>query len=273
MTRQTWSAIACFIVLVLALAGFTGIGNQYDLHGPVAGFVAKITPKADFDEAEAYAHAVQRNDLPALQGLSDPAILNDTFYQAIPKLGVFFPAGTPTAVGPLNYSVSKAVSTGGNRSMATLVIEHTYADGSVCLTTTTINKLNGKVFAFYVHRLSAQDLKAMTFNPLAANGAQPVFLIVALALIAFTTFTLYRCLATPKLRWKWAWFLFITAGICAVRLVCGPVQAFQFVPIDIHWGAGGILQMPFSPTVLYVSAPVGALAFWLSGQWRASRQT
>jgi hypothetical protein len=207
---------------------------------------------------------MQTQDLPTLKAMSDPALLNDNFYQAVPKLGVYFPAGQPTATGALQYSLT-AYSDG--RRISVLVINHTYANGSVTLTTTTFNEVNGKVQGFYVRLLTAADLKALRFDPFTANGTQAIMLILALAIIGFTIFTLYRCLSTPGIRWKWLWFIFITAGVCSLRFNW-TTQMVQFVPFDIHWGAAGLFQLLLQPATIYLNAPVGALVFWLSGQSR-----
>jgi hypothetical protein len=267
MTRRIWAAIACFIVLGLSLAGFTGVGDEYDTHAPVYAYVEHVVPKARYDQAEAYTRAVQRDDVPVLDAMSDPSILNKNFYTVIPTLAKYYPAGAPRSAGPLQYGVTAYTD---GRRFSFVVINHVYADGSAMLATTTFNEANGKVIGFNIHLMTPADLKSIRFDPLAANGTQAAFLAMALAIIAFTTFTLYRCLATPKLRWKWLWFLFITAGIASLRFNW-MTQVVQAVPIDIHWGAAGIYQLIFEPATLYLNLPIGALVFWLTARSRAAK--
>ncbi len=268
MTRPIWSAIACFIVLVLALLGFWQT-DTYDTHDPIYAFVGHFVPKARYDEAEAYTRAVQSQDMAKLNAMTDPPILNDTFYKVIPTLKAYFPAGTPSSTRALQYNVT---TYSDGRRYSTLIVNHVYADGSIAMVTTTFNEVNGKVEGINIHKLTAADLKSIRFNPLAANTTQAGLLAIALAIIAFTTFTLYHCLATPKMRFKWLWFVFITAGIAGLR-VNWMTQVVQFVPIDIHWGAAGIYQLIFQPATLYFNAPIGAIAFWLAGRSRAVKAT
>lgn len=268
MTRRIWAGITCFIVLGLALAGFTGVTDYYDPHDAMYALVGHFVPKARYDAAEAYTHAIQRQDLPTINAMSDPSILDANFYKVNETLRVYIPAASPVSTGAIQYNVT-AYSDG--RRVSTLVINHIYPNGGAMLTTTRFNEVNGKVEGIIVQTITAADLQKVRFDPLAANSTQMGLLVLALVMIGFTTFTLYHCLSAPKLRFKWLWFIFITAGIGSLR-VNWLTLATQVAPIDIHWGAAGIYQLLFNPATIYFNVPLGAIVFWLIGRSRARNE-
>jgi len=262
MTRKIWATVAVIIAAVLALAGFAGMGDYYDTRHPIYAFVGHFVPKDQHDRAEAYAAAMQRQDLTTLKAMSEPAMMSPDFYAAVPRIAAYIPAGRPISTGPIEYSVT--ANTNGQRT-AVLMINHVYPNGGVVFTTTVFNQLDGKVVGFNVRALTPADVKSVRFNPLAANPTQAAVLIVALLLIAFTLATLYRCLSLPGVRFKWLWFIFITAGIGSLRFNW-MTQTVDFSLLDIHWGAGGVYQQLFMPATIYLNAPVGAVVFWLFGR-------
>jgi len=266
MTRKTWAGIAVLIVAILQLAGFFGTSDYYDTRHPIYAFVGQFVPKDRRDRAEAYTTAMQRQDVATLNAMTDPSVLNADFYASVPKIAQYFPAAKPVSEGALQYSVTS--STDG-RSTATLVTNHVYPNGGVVFTTVYFNQVNGKIQGFQLRSLAPADLKALRFRPLEANGTQAAFLGAVLAVIAFGLITLYRCLATPGVRLKWLWFIFITAGICSLRFNW-LTQLIGFAPIQVQWGPAGIYQGLLEPATLYINAPVGAIAWWLARARKAA---
>ena len=258
MKKPVMPAIISLVALVLILSGFIWSGDMYSVDAPIYAFVGHFTSKAEYDRAEAYSAAVQKQDMSTLTKLSDPALMTDDFKAIVPQIAGYYPQQSPKSAGVLQYTV--AVATGMPRT-ATLVINHEYNDG-VLLTTTSIDQTTGKVRGFYIHRLTNKDLEKIRFNPLQANSTQLLVLTIALANILFTVFTLYRCLSTKGVKLKWLWFVFITAGIAGIQFNW-LTHAFGFALIDIRWGAAGITQGLFEPAVIYINLPIGAVVYWL----------
>lgn len=260
MTRQAWAAIVCLFVLLLSVGGVLFTGDMYGTRSPIYGFVAHVAPKADVDRAEAYSRMMRRQDLAGLRQASRPDVVNDDFDRAVPLAASYYPKSEPVAVAPISYT-RKVVSDGTNLSI--IVINHRYADGSVILTTTTTDLNTGKVVAFNLHKMTAADLHEIRFDPIAANGTQGLFLLVAAGVFLFTLATAYACLATPGVTWKWLWFIFIMAGIGSLRFDWLS-QVVRFAPIDIRWGAAGYFQQLFAPAIVYINFPLGAVIYWLN---------
>lgn len=262
MTRKVWAAIVCLLILAVSIGGFLVRGDMYDTHSPVYRFVARITPKAEIDRAEAYGLLVQHQDMNGLRQASDPKMVDPNFDAAIAHIATFYPMSAPTSVAPVQYS--RTASTGGV-NVSQITITHTYADGSVMLTTTVTNMNTGKVMGFNLRKLSPADLRKLRFDPWHATATQAALLAAAAAVFLFTLATAYVCLETPGLKWKWLWFLFIMAGIGSLRFNWLTL-AMQVTPIDIRWGASGFFQMLLQPAVVYINLPIGALIFWLTGR-------
>ena len=265
MTRKTWAAIAVFIAAIMALAGFAGLGDNYDTRQPIYALVGHFVPKDQHDRAEAYVAAMQRQDLATLKAMSDPAVLNADFYASVPKIAAYLPAVRPVSTGAIQYNVTAASD---GRRTAVLTINHVYPNGGVVFTTVVFNLVNNRIEGFQFRSLSPADVQALRFDPLHANAAQAGLLAAALVLIAFTLVTLYRCLSLPGIRFKWLWFIFITAGVCSFRFNW-MTQAYVFTPIYIQWGAGGVYQALFEPATVYLSVPLGAILFWATGKGKA----
>lgn len=264
MKIRFWPAFVCLLVVALGAGGIWLNGDPYDTRSPIYGFIGRVTPPADLALVEAYGDLMRTQDYEGLKRASAPGMLSDEVFKAVPRIAGYYPAETPKAVAPIQYALT-ASSDGNNTAMVT--VNHVYSDG-VVLTVTKFDQKSRKVTSFTLRRLTAENMAALRFDPLSANSTQLAILGLACAVFAFTLITLYSCLAAAGVKWKWLWFLFITAGVCSLRFNW-MTSVMSFAAIDIRWGAAGYWQNLLEPAMVYINFPLGAVVYWLFGRRKA----
>ncbi len=107
---------------------------------------------------------------------------------------------------------------------------------------------------------SLQEINALSFKN--ARTQHYVFIGSAMAIPLFIVTTLIVCARTPNLPRKWLWMIFILLGLTSSSLnwTTGEIS---FSPISLHLlGVSAFAASIYSPWIVSVSLPVGALAFW-----------
>lgn len=115
---------------------------------------------------------------------------------------------------------------------------------------------------FHANRLS-EPLERT--NAFLAPGKPPIRYLWLLAVTAFMfiqVYTLFVCAAAPNVRWRWLWLLAIIIGVCKVMVnwTTG-VYAIKLVFIGFPI-AGANSAGPYAPWILYLTVPIGLIAFW-----------
>jgi hypothetical protein len=260
MKREAWAKLVCLLVLMISVAGFAFNGDPYNTHSWIYAFVARVAPKDEVAQAKAYQDLIRRGDISGLRQATRPDVLNDAFYGAVAKVAALYPKAQPISIAPVQYS--HTVATGGV-NVSIVVLTSDYADGGVALSTIYIDHVGGKVQGFNVTVYSAADRRKLSFDPLNVSTTQAAFLVLATLVFLFTLVTAYKCLAAPKLKLKWLWFIFIMAGVVSLRLNW-LTQTISIAPLDIRWGAAGYWQLLLEPVTIYINFPLGAVVYWIT---------
>jgi fatty acid hydroxylase family protein len=103
------------------------------------------------------------------------------------------------------------------------------------------------------YKFTLNDKPAINYIFLAATCIVPIFILVALIV----------CIRTPIPRKKWLWVIFILFGFMSVHLNWTD-STVNINPLYFNiFGAGFMRSSPYSPVILTVSFPLGAILFFL----------
>lgn len=272
MWKKILAGIVCLLLFATAASTALMAPDYYSADRPTDPLITALKPEKAFQRAEAYADMMRRQDIPALQRESDPSILNDGFYKAVPQIAEYSTDEKPTAVRILGYNVSVFKGTAGSWKTKYIVIAHHYPDKVII--TTTWFKEQGRsdtITGFNLRRLSNDDVKSLRFS---LEGKQPVHyavLTLACAILVFSLVTLYVALTRPRVAWRWAWVIFVAFGIGHFTFNWGDAT-LAFDLANFHAPQATFEQLLLEPAKLHFWLPIGAVLFWFLSRQKPAPQ-
>jgi len=94
------------------------------------------------------------------------------------------------------------------------------------------------------------------------SQTQYVFAAAAAALFLFWVVSVFACLFTPMERRKWLWVLFVMVGFMGLNMNW-TTGAVSFVAINIGVPTVRAWSNTYSPWIIQITLPLGAIVFWL----------
>lgn len=120
-----------------------------------------------------------------------------------------------------------------------------------------------KVIAFRFSKTTASQSELNKFELAGKSALHYLVLLMTVLVFIFILVTLIVCIRTPIPRRKWIWVLFVLGGVGTLSLNWTSGE-FGFQLIALHlFGIGFAAAGEYSPWVLSVSFPLGAILFWL----------
>jgi hypothetical protein len=116
---------------------------------------------------------------------------------------------------------------------------------------------------FHLQRLQQSLQESNAFNAAGKDMRRYLALFAAAAVWAFSAVTLLVCAVTPGLKRKWLWLIAIAAGVgeYSVNWTSG-VHAIS--PLSVAIPIAGVTSAgPYSPWMLFMGFPLGAVVFWV----------
>jgi hypothetical protein len=258
------AALFCLLILVAAVGPLISPPDYYDASGEQDPAVTALTPPDFYRRAEAYADFVQRKDIEALKPLTAPEILDNAFYQSIPAVAQFGSLETPRTTRILGFHTNTTWWSGSDGAVtnSNIVIGHYYPD-KVIFTTTTFRKQDGdiKVTGFNLRRLNNADIDGMTFRLSSKPLVHYAVLSLAMVILVFSLVTLYVSLTRPRLKWRWAWVIFVLLGIGYLTFNWG-TGAFGVNLLNFHAPQAFMSMEIYQYPMIVMCLPLGALLFW-----------
>lgn len=120
-----------------------------------------------------------------------------------------------------------------------------------------------KVVAFNLSKTTASQATLNKFELVGKSALHYAVFATTILVFVFILVTLVVCIKTPIPRRKWIWVLFVLGGIGSFSLNW-TTGAYAFKLVELHlFGIGFGASSEYSPWVLSVSFPLGAILFWL----------
>lgn len=211
--------------------------------------------------ARAYLQKLMNGDHVALATELDASLRSGNELSQFKAMRDLIPPGTAVttevigyyvnyASGATTYSVSYQYGYGGKWIVANVVWRES---------TGTPRVLMGMHITPFAQSL--QEINA--FNLKRAGATHYLFLAAAILIPSFIVVTLIVCIRTKMPRQKWLWVIFILVGVVqySINWTTGETMVkpvfFQLL------GAGMISSGVYSPWIISISFPLGAIVFWV----------
>jgi hypothetical protein len=224
--------------------------------------IEDLVPDSKKQIAKHYIDLLIQKDFDPIVGDMDPKIKTENITETLTRMSNFFPN-----TGPLNRNLVGYNSSTFNNNPTQYNLTYQYGYGSKWLLVNVafreINENKREIFGFNVHELneSLQETNRFTFKK--ASISHYAFFLGCILIPTFILITLIACVRTKIEKRKWLWILLILIGFveCSINWTTGQIgfQPFYFQ----LFGAGATASSFYSPWILSVSIPIGAILFWI----------
>jgi hypothetical protein len=224
---------------------------------------------------EAFFTDLRKRNFDAAEARMHPLAKKPELRPALEQMATYFPDGEPNRVSLISWrTFTTKTLRGDNRSTVELELQHDFPDRF--LRTATLLLKEGETYlidAAHVAllRASLDTVHAFTFE--GKSSRHYLVLTFAVAVPIFILAVLVICIRTkvPKRKWLWLLFILVGAGTMTLNWTTGEIETKE-LSIELL-GAGYQRASPFSPLMLSVSFPFGAVWFlWRRRQWRQAEQ-
>lgn len=219
-----------------------------------------------------YIAWLKAGDLEKLAGELDPKLRNDKELEQLRTMRAMIPAGAPTSTELVGYHWRTVHAIAGSET--TYSVTHQFRHGDQWL----IVFLNWRESAGEPRRITAlrvvplekslQEINALSFQN--ADPLHYAFLAGVVAMPVFVLVTLVACLRTKIPKRKWLWVIFVLLGFVQLTLNWTTGETL-LRPFFVQLFAAGASSQLYSPWMLTISVPVGAILFWIRRpRWAAA---
>lgn len=242
-------------LILICCVLFLGLGcSQEEL-------MEKLIPKEEVEFSKRYLTLFQARDFEAIEKSLNPQLKNENLPSQLAQVAQFFPPDPPKSI----EVVGSHTFSSGDKWQANLTFQYEFpsswllanvnleriGSGELVVNGINVNPLHDSLAN--INKFSLSDKSAIHY----------IILLTAIILPIFIVFTLFACIRTPIRKRKWLWVVFVSLG---------------FIQVSINWtsgeiglnplyfqlfGAGMVAAGKFAPWILSVSAPVGAILFWI----------
>lgn len=218
-----------------------------------------LVPKEEMNFAKDYLGKLRNRDFDYVTGLMDPEIASDVSPEKLEHMLSFFPEGkllSTELIGSRVHTIN-GVWTGN------FTFEYQF-EGGWALANAVMKRAEGKttIIGLNVYRTPASQKELSRFS---LSGKSPFhYLLLAMSIIVpvFILVTLVFCIKTPIQQRKWLWILFILFSVGSITLNW-TTGAYQIKILHFQlFGAGTANASEYSPLLLTVGIPLGAIVFW-----------
>ncbi|MBB3059725.1 hypothetical protein [Microbulbifer rhizosphaerae] len=218
-----------------------------------------LVPKEEMNFAKDYLGKLRNRDFDYVTGLMDPEIASDVSPEKLEHMLSFFPEGkllSTELIGSRVHTIN-GVWTGN------FTFEYQFK-GGWALANAAMKRVDGKttVIGLNVYRTPASQKELNRFSLSGKSTLHYLLLAMSIIVPVFILVTLVFCIKTPIQKRKWLWILFVLFGIGSISLNWTS-GAYQIKILHLQlFGAGATYASEYSPLLLTVGIPLGAIIFW-----------
>jgi hypothetical protein len=222
--------------------------------------MAKLVSPQDTQSALRYIKMFRTRNVSAIEAEVDPPEKQNIGPAQIEKVSTMLGSQEPLQVDVVGFYTL----TTNNDNYRDVVFQFRYPN-SWAVTDVVFKRSGNETRLDGIHSRSLREPLEQT-NAFTIDHKGPIqylALLLAAMVTLFTVVTLFVCAAAPALRKKWLWLLGICSGVCqlSVNWTTGSLAVF---PVSVSFPpVRALSDGPYSPWVLYVAFPLGAVCFWI----------
>jgi hypothetical protein len=221
--------------------------------------IHKFTSPKEEALAKGYIDQLRKKQLEGIEAAADPSIASDKLHGTLLEMAALIPLGEPTSV--------TLVGAHRNYSNGVWLVNLTYEygkSGKWMLINVALKNPDERatIAGFNVIPQPVSIEESTRFTLVGKSPLQYLVLVFAIFLPLFTLYALAVCVRTKMAGRKWPWILFILVGFTTFSINWS-TGVWSFMPIAIQLLSASAYAQLYSPWVLAVSLPVGAIVFLL----------
>ena len=219
----------------------------------------RLVPQDEAAYAEHYLSRLVEGDIEQVEAGLNPQIVSPAISAELATLSESFPKSRPTSV----KLVGSHTETLAGTWRAQFTFEYEYP-GQWLLAGVTMHREGPELFVDGINVEHAADSVANTHR-FTLDRKAPVhytILVAVAAVFVFVVHSLIQCMRAPIHRFKWLWMIFILLGVGTVNLNW-TTGVWEFMPVQVLLFGIGVQKLLYSPVIILVAVPVGAIAFRL----------
>jgi len=218
----------------------------------------KMVPKEEVEFAKRYLGDLKAGHFDEVESRLSPELRRPDTRARLQEAASQFPSGEPTSVVLIGSHVFQAPG----RWSANLSFQYGFERGWIVANVAVARKEGGLVVSGVHVNRTPDSLERIHAFALESKGAvHYLFLAGAILVPSFLVVVLAMGLRTRDLRRKWLWASFILFGVAGVTINWTTGQ-IALQPLSIHlFGAGAVRSSPYSPWLVSVAFPLGAVVF------------
>lgn len=221
----------------------------------------KLTPTEEIDFAKDYFTLFQDENYEEIEVLVDKNLHTPDLRQKLEKMAAIFPKVPPQGI----ELVGSRTFESENKWKATLTFQYEFPKTWLLANIVLEKVTDGPLVVKGVNVTPLLDSLQNThkFKLRGKSITHYVFLAFSVLIPLFIVSTFIVCLRTPIKKRKWLWMIFILFGFmqCALNWTNGALFC-QLLSVNLL-GAGFFYGNEFSPVILKVAIPLGAIIFWI----------
>lgn len=220
---------------------------------------SSLVPKEEMNFARDYLDRFMARDFDYVSGLLDPEIAAGASPEQFEQMLSYLPEGERLSTDLIGSQVNttNGVWTGN------FTFEYQF-EGGWAVANAAIKRAQGKIsiIGLNVYRTSGSQEELNRFSLAGKSAIHYAVLAMSVAVPLFILVTLMFCIRTPIQKRKWLWILFILFSISSISLnwTTGVYQ-IKIMQFQL-FGAGATFASEYSPLLLTVGIPLGAIVFW-----------
>jgi hypothetical protein len=222
----------------------------------------------DVEAAKKYVHLLQLRAFSIIEADADASISGPEMQGSLSKMADLLPDADSEAESLALVGTSTLQTPNGQETTITLECHH--AQNWLLADITTRTTYDGKrILGFYLKPIPDSVARMKRFAIFGKGVKQYAVLLLSFLCLSITAYALYLCLRTTTGKAKWLYPVLILLGVgqLGVDWTTGKTSitllAFHLPPV---WA----ISPPYSPWLVYVSVPVGALIFVLRQKERTA---
>lgn len=242
-------------IILICCVLFLGLGCSQD------ELVKKFIPKEEVEFSKRYLALFQTKDFESIEKSLNPQLKNENLPSQLAQVAQFFPPYPPKNIEVVGFSTFFS----GDKWRANLTFQYEFPS-SWLLANVNLERIgSGELVVNGINVNPLHDSLA-NINKFSLNNksiTHYIILFTAIIVPIFIVFTLVTCIRTPIRKRKWLWVVFVSLGFIQISInwTSGEIS---LIPFSAQlFGAGMLASGKFAPWILSVSAPLGAIFFWI----------